>query len=176
LSLSANVGTQRLPDGSCTLQIIDYQHIYVCVCVCVCVVHSANAGKQERNLFVVCPTLFSSLSVCGTGVLQAFRHRLPHSTLHIFHSFSCRFPTCRTVVRRRVNERQSGSLAKLQQRKPYHETCRVLTGKNNSMEVGLIKKRIPFIFNDESTGSCICLRLDLYMSYLQGCAFNTRLQ
>jgi hypothetical protein len=22
----------------------------------------------------------------------------------------------------------------------------------------------PFIFNDESTGSCICLRLDLYMS------------
>jgi hypothetical protein len=24
-------------------------------------------------------------------------------------------------------------------------------------------KRIPFIFNDESTGSCICLRLDLYM-------------
>jgi hypothetical protein len=25
-------------------------------------------------------------------------------------------------------------------------------------------KRIPFIFNDESTGSCICLRLDLYMS------------
>jgi hypothetical protein len=25
------------------------------------------------------------------------------------------------------------------------------------------KKRIPFIFNDESTGSCICLRLDLYM-------------
>jgi hypothetical protein len=25
-------------------------------------------------------------------------------------------------------------------------------------------KRIPFIFNDESTGSCICLGLDLYMS------------
>jgi hypothetical protein len=24
-------------------------------------------------------------------------------------------------------------------------------------------KRIPFIFNDESAGSCICLRLDLYM-------------
>jgi hypothetical protein len=24
-------------------------------------------------------------------------------------------------------------------------------------------KRIPFIFNDESTRSCICLRLDLYM-------------
>jgi hypothetical protein len=37
------------------------------------------------------------------------------------------------------------------------------------------KKRIPFIFNDESTGSCIYLRLDLYMSHLQGCAFNTRL-
>jgi hypothetical protein len=43
-------------------------------------------------------------------------------------------------------------------------------------DVGWSKKeRIPFIFNDESTGSCICLRLDLYMSYLQGCAFNTRL-
>jgi hypothetical protein len=27
-------------------------------------------------------------------------------------------------------------------------------------------KRIPFIFNDESTGSCICLRLDLYMSHV----------
>jgi hypothetical protein len=37
------------------------------------------------------------------------------------------------------------------------------------------KKRIPFIFIDESTGTCTCLRLDLYMSYLQGCAFNTRL-
>jgi hypothetical protein len=40
---------------------------------------------------------------------------------------------------------------------------------------GRINKRIPFIFNDKSTGSCICLRLGLYMSYLQGCAFNTRL-
>jgi hypothetical protein len=29
------------------------------------------------------------------------------------------------------------------------------------------KKRIPFIFNDESTGSCICLRLDLYMSHVK---------
>jgi hypothetical protein len=28
-------------------------------------------------------------------------------------------------------------------------------------------KRIPFIFNDESTGSCICLRLNLYMSHVQ---------
>jgi hypothetical protein len=28
-------------------------------------------------------------------------------------------------------------------------------------------KRIPFIFNDESTGSCICLRLDLYMSHIK---------
>jgi hypothetical protein len=30
-----------------------------------------------------------------------------------------------------------------------------------------IKKRIPFIFNDESTRSCICLRLDLYMSHVK---------
>jgi hypothetical protein len=29
------------------------------------------------------------------------------------------------------------------------------------------KKRIPFIFNDESTGSCIRLRLDLYMSHVK---------
>jgi hypothetical protein len=29
------------------------------------------------------------------------------------------------------------------------------------------KKRIPFIFNDESTGSCICLRLDLYLSHVK---------
>jgi hypothetical protein len=28
-------------------------------------------------------------------------------------------------------------------------------------------KRIHFIFNDESTGSCICLRLDLYMSHVK---------
>jgi hypothetical protein len=28
---------------------------------------------------------------------------------------------------------------------------------------GKKSKRIPFIFNDESTRSCICLRLDLYM-------------
>jgi hypothetical protein len=28
-------------------------------------------------------------------------------------------------------------------------------------------KRIPFIYNDESTGSCICLRLDLYMSHIK---------
>jgi hypothetical protein len=28
-------------------------------------------------------------------------------------------------------------------------------------------KRIPFIFNDESTGSCIRLRLDLYMSHVK---------
>jgi hypothetical protein len=27
-------------------------------------------------------------------------------------------------------------------------------------------KRIPFIFNDESTGSCICLRLDIYMTHV----------
>jgi hypothetical protein len=27
--------------------------------------------------------------------------------------------------------------------------------------------RIPFIFNDESAGSCICLRLDLYMSHVK---------
>jgi hypothetical protein len=26
--------------------------------------------------------------------------------------------------------------------------------------------KIPSIFNDESTGSCICLRLDLYMSHV----------
>jgi hypothetical protein len=26
---------------------------------------------------------------------------------------------------------------------------------------------IPFIFNDESTGSCICLRLDIYMSQVK---------
>jgi hypothetical protein len=30
----------------------------------------------------------------------------------------------------------------------------------------LKSKRIPFIFNDESTGSCICLRLDLYLSHV----------
>jgi hypothetical protein len=29
------------------------------------------------------------------------------------------------------------------------------------------KESIPFIFNDESTGSCICLRLDLYMSHVK---------
>jgi hypothetical protein len=34
-------------------------------------------------------------------------------------------------------------------------------------QVLLKKKRTPFIFNDESTGSCICLRLDLYMSYVK---------
>jgi hypothetical protein len=28
-------------------------------------------------------------------------------------------------------------------------------------------KRMPFIFNDESTGSCICLRLDLHMSHVK---------
>jgi hypothetical protein len=28
-------------------------------------------------------------------------------------------------------------------------------------------KRIPFIFNDESTGSFICLRLDLYLSHVK---------
>jgi hypothetical protein len=28
-------------------------------------------------------------------------------------------------------------------------------------------KRIPFIFNDEITGSCICLRLDLYLSHVK---------
>jgi hypothetical protein len=32
---------------------------------------------------------------------------------------------------------------------------------------GLWKKRIPFTFNDESTGLCICLRLDLYMSHVK---------
>jgi hypothetical protein len=29
------------------------------------------------------------------------------------------------------------------------------------------KESIPFIFNDESTGSCICLRLDLHMSHVK---------
>jgi hypothetical protein len=29
------------------------------------------------------------------------------------------------------------------------------------------RKHIPFIFNDESTGSCVCLRLDLYVSYVK---------
>jgi hypothetical protein len=29
------------------------------------------------------------------------------------------------------------------------------------------KESIPFIFNDEGTGSCICLRLDLYMSHVK---------
>jgi hypothetical protein len=29
------------------------------------------------------------------------------------------------------------------------------------------KESVPFIFNDESTGSCICLRLDLYMSHVK---------
>jgi hypothetical protein len=29
------------------------------------------------------------------------------------------------------------------------------------------KSKLPFIFNDENTGSCICLRLDLYMSYIK---------
>jgi hypothetical protein len=29
------------------------------------------------------------------------------------------------------------------------------------------KESIPFIFNDESTGSCIYLRLDLYMSHVK---------
>jgi hypothetical protein len=48
-------------------------------------------------------------------------------------------------------------------------------GHLEDLNEGKKKKRIPFIFNDESTGSCICLRLDVYMSYLQGCAFNTRL-
>jgi hypothetical protein len=28
-------------------------------------------------------------------------------------------------------------------------------------------KRIPFIFNDKSTGSCVCLRLDLYLSHVK---------
>jgi hypothetical protein len=28
-------------------------------------------------------------------------------------------------------------------------------------------KRIPFIFNDKSTGSSICLRLDLYLSHVK---------
>jgi hypothetical protein len=31
-------------------------------------------------------------------------------------------------------------------------------------------KRVPFIFNDKSTGSCICLRLDLYLSRVKTCA------
>jgi hypothetical protein len=31
----------------------------------------------------------------------------------------------------------------------------------------LIKsERIPSIFNDENTGSCICLRLDLYLAHV----------
>jgi hypothetical protein len=29
------------------------------------------------------------------------------------------------------------------------------------------KNNIPFIFNDKSTGSCICLRLDLYLSHVK---------
>jgi hypothetical protein len=36
-----------------------------------------------------------------------------------------------------------------------------------SASISMLKKkskRIPFIFNDKSTGSCICLRLDLYLS------------
>jgi hypothetical protein len=28
-------------------------------------------------------------------------------------------------------------------------------------------KKIPFIFNDKSTGSSICLRLDLYVSHVK---------
>jgi hypothetical protein len=38
------------------------------------------------------------------------------------------------------------------------ETCRAIYRN---------KKSIPFIFNDESTGSCICLRLDLYVSHVK---------
>jgi hypothetical protein len=26
---------------------------------------------------------------------------------------------------------------------------------------------MPFVFNDKSTGSCICLRLDLYLSHVK---------
>jgi hypothetical protein len=35
--------------------------------------------------------------------------------------------------------------------------------KSERMQNTTKSKRIPFIFNDESTGSCICLRLDLCM-------------
>jgi hypothetical protein len=31
---------------------------------------------------------------------------------------------------------------------------------------GIKGKRVPFIFNDESTRSCICLRLNIYMSHV----------
>jgi hypothetical protein len=34
------------------------------------------------------------------------------------------------------------------------------------VEKEIKKKRIPFIFNDENIGSCICLRLDIYMSHV----------
>jgi hypothetical protein len=43
-------------------------------------------------------------------------------------------------------------------RKPFPALGRSATKKS---------KRIPFIFNDERTGTCICLRLDLYMSHVK---------
>jgi hypothetical protein len=48
----------------------------------------------------------------------------------------------------------------------YVGTC-VGAGGGRGRGTKINGKRIPFIFNDESTGSCICLRLDLYMSHVK---------
>jgi hypothetical protein len=40
-------------------------------------------------------------------------------------------------------------------------------GDKNVLRNSSKKESIPFIFNDESTGSCTCLRLDLYLSHLK---------
>jgi hypothetical protein len=51
-------------------------------------------------------------------------------------------------------------------------TC-VGAGGGRDRRTKIKSKRIPFIFNDESTGSCICLRLDLYLSHVKTrCASN----
>jgi hypothetical protein len=61
----------------------------------------------------------------------------------------CRF-TCRKSV-------SPTNLMRLCVWQSWSEVC----GRENK------SKRIPFIFNDESTGSCICLGLDLYMSHVK---------
>jgi hypothetical protein len=48
----------------------------------------------------------------------------------------------------------------------YVSTC-VGAGGGRGRGTKIKSKRIPFIFNDESTGSCICLRLNLYMSHVK---------
>jgi hypothetical protein len=48
----------------------------------------------------------------------------------------------------------------------YISTC-VGAGVGRGRGTKIKGKRIPFIFNDESTGSCMCLRLDLYLSHIK---------